>query len=403
MVEVCRMRMLMAGVLFVMAAQPIAAQTTRAEEARKAREAKAATSSKPTRGTLESILFRIEDSLILERVLNPPRGIFLRLGGIGEGAGFGVGPGYRYQTGAFDARVAAARSLKGYSIGEASLVLPGVVKDGAYAELYGRRRDFPQEDFFGVGPDSQVGRRSNFALEDTLGRVTGGIRRGGLTAGLGLGYLAPSVGPGTDKRVPSVETFFSPGSLPGFQAQPDFTILEPFVEFSHADPPLNPTSGGRYRASFARYGDRDLDRFSFTRWDIDLRQYIPMVHKTRTIALRTVVSSARPDQGHAVPFYLQPTLGGSYSLRGFRSFRFRDDGLAFAQAEYRWRINNFAAGALFYETGAVGRRLRDIKDLERDYGVGLRLGSRNGVAFRSDFAFGSGEGLRILLRFDNAF
>ncbi|HXG54213.1 MAG TPA: BamA/TamA family outer membrane protein [Vicinamibacterales bacterium] len=386
----------------VLMSPSVAAQTTRAEEDRKAREAKAATSSKPTRGKLESILFKVEDSLILERVLNPPRGIFLRLGGLGEGAGFGAGPGYRYQTGTFDARVSAARSLKGYSIGEASLLLPGLVKDGAYAELYGRRRDFPQEDFFGVGPDSQ-GQRLNFALEDTLGRVTGGIRRGGLTAGLGLGYLAPSVGPGTDKRVPSVETFFSPASLPGFQAQPDFAILEPFIEFSHADPPLNPTSGGRYRASFARYGDRDLDRFSFNRWDIDLRQYIPMVHKTRTIALRAVVSSARADQGHEVPFYLQPTLGGSYSLRGFRSFRFRDDSLAFAQAEYRWRINAFATGALFYETGAVARRLRDIKDLERDYGVGLRLGSRNGVAFRSDFAFGSGEGLRILLRFDNAF
>ncbi|MBA3297573.1 MAG: BamA/TamA family outer membrane protein [Acidobacteria bacterium] len=403
MLRVLPKRTLAALAAAALMSQPASAQSTRAEEDRKAREAKAAASSKPTRGKVEAALFKIEDSLIVERVLNPPRGIFLRLGGLGEGAGFGVGSGYRYQTGQFDARVSAARSLKGYSIGEASLLLPGVVKDGPYAEIYGRWRDFSQEDFFGLGARSQVDRQSNYSIEDTLGRVTGGVRRGGFTAGLALGYLAASIGSGTDKRTPSLETFFPPGSIPGFQAQPDFAILEPFVAFSSADPPLNPTSGRRYRASFARYGDRNLDRFSFNRWDIDLRQYVPLVHKTRTIALRAVVSSARPDKGHEVPFYLKPTLGGSYSLRGFRSFRFRDDSLAFMQAEYRWRINYFATGALFYETGAVARRLRDIRDLERDYGIGLRLGSRNGVAFRSDFAFGSGEGLRILLRFDNAF
>jgi len=104
-----------------------------------------------------------------------------------------------------------------------------------------------------------------------------------------------------------------------------------------------------------------------------------------------------------VPFYLLPTLGGSYSLRGFRSFRFRDRSLLLLQSEYRWRVNDFVHGAVFYETGAVGPQLSDLGGLRRDYGVGLRAGSRNGVAFRADVALGSGEGTRILIRFDNAF
>lgn len=57
---------------------------------------------------------------------------------------------------------------------------------------------------------------------------------------------------------------------------------------------------------------------------------------------------------------LQPTLGGGYTLRGFRTFRFRDRSVALAQAEYRWRINEFVTGALFYETGAVARRIGDL-------------------------------------------
>ena len=79
-----------------------------------------------------------------------------------------------------------------------------------------------------------------------------------------------------------------------------------------------------------------------------------------------------------VPFYLQPTLGGAYSLRGFRTFRFRDRSALLLQAEYRWRINEFVEGALFYDTGAVGPELGDIGKLERDYGFGLRAGSRAG-------------------------
>jgi outer membrane protein assembly factor BamA len=203
--------------------------------------------------------------------------------------------------------------------------------------------------------------------------------------------------------MPSVETIFSPASLAGFDAKPSFLVLEPFLAFGNADPPLNPTSGGRYTLTYRRLEDRDLERFSFGRWDFDARQYIPFLGETRTIALHAQVSSAEPDSGNVVPFYLLPTLGGSYSLRGFRTYRFRDRSLAFLQAEYRWRINDFVTGALFYDTGAVGPRLDDLGRLERDYGFGLRAGSRNGVAFRADVALGSGEGTRILVRFDNAF
>jgi hypothetical protein len=380
-----------------------AAQATRAEEARAQREAKARQVQPQKRGWLDATLFKVEDSLLIERVLFPPRGVHLRLGGVGEGAGFGVGPGFRYSTSQFDFRVSGAASLKRYAIGEAALLLPGVVRNGPYVELYGRWRDFPQEDFYGLGPTSLVEQRSNYALRDTLFRVTPGLRRGPLTAGIGVAALDARVGRGTDKLMPPVQDVFFADSLPGLEARPTFATVEPFVEYNYADPPLAPTRGGHYRLAFSQYNDRDLERFSFTRWDVDVRQYLPLFHETRTIALRAWVASADPEGGHDVPFYLQPTLGGAYSLRGVRTFRFRDRSALLLQAEYRWRINDFMTGALFYDTGAVARRLEDIENLERDYGVGIRLGGRTGVAFRADVAFGSGEGTRLLLRFNNVF
>src|SRR5687768_537702 len=175
--------------LLLLAAAPAAAQTTRADEARAQREAKARQLQPLKRGWLDSALYAVEDRLLIERVLFPPRGVHLRLGGIGEGAGFGAGPAFRYSTSQVDFRASAAASLKRYAIGEAAVLLPGVVRDGAYLEVYGRRRDFPQEDFFGLGPASSAEQRSNFALRDTLARVTPGLRRGPLTTGVGVGWL----------------------------------------------------------------------------------------------------------------------------------------------------------------------------------------------------------------------
>jgi hypothetical protein len=376
---------------------------TRAAELDGQREAKSRELKPPRRSRVERLLFKIEDDLVVERWLNPPRGFYLRLGGIGEGSGFGIGPGYRYSTGAFDMRVSAAGSMLGYAIGEASLLLPGRVKNGGFVELYARRRDFPQEDFFGLGPLSRVDERTNFALRDTLVRATAGARRGGFAAGVAGGYLDPSIGAGTDTRMPSTDAVFSPLDVPGLGEQTAFTLIEPFVEWSNADPPLNPLSGATVRSSLARYSDSDRDRYSFQRFDVDARAYLPLFQRTHTIALRTWISEARPESGHQVPFYLQPTLGGSYSLRGFRTFRFRDRSVALVQAEYRWRINELVTGALFFDTGAVAPRLGDLGTLERDYGFGLRAGGRNGVVFRADVALGSGEGARILVRFNNVF
>ena len=379
------------------------AQDTRAAELRAEREAKAAMLQPARRSGLEGLLFRIEDDALVTRLLAPPRGFHLRLGGVGEGAGFGVGPGYRYTTGAFAFSASAAGTIKRYGIAEASLLLPGDDRDGPFAALHVRRRDFPQQDFFGLGPDSDGDDRSNYALRDTLVSGAGGVRAGDFTAGARIAYLDVSIGRGTDTRMPSTEDVFNPSDIPGLLTRPTFTVVEPFAELDYADPPLNPTTGGRYRVTWSRHSDRELDRFSFDRWDVDLRQYVPLLHRARTLALRAWLASATPDDGHEVPFFLQPTLGGGYTMRGFRTFRFTDRSAAVLQAEYRWRINEFVTGALFYETGAVARRIEDLDSFEKDYGFGLRVGSRNGVAFRADVVFGSGEGTRLLVRFDNVF
>ncbi|MGH9196522.1 MAG: BamA/TamA family outer membrane protein, partial [Acidimicrobiia bacterium] len=248
--------------------------------------------------------------------------------------------------------------------------------------------------------------RTNFALRET--NVGGAVvvhPSYWLSIGERVEYLTPRIGRGTDPRFPSTELVFSEPQTPGLTAQPDFVRAETFVSIDYGDPPLNPRAGGRYRLSYQQYHDRDLDRFSFARFDVDFQQYVPFWKRHRTIVLRALASLSDADAGHEVPFYLQRTLGGAYSVRGFRAFRFRDRNLLLLQAEYRWEINPFVTGAIFYDAGKVAahREDLDLNDLERSYGFGLRLGSRAGVAIRAEAAFGSGEGTRFLLRFNNVF
>ena len=310
----------------------------------------------------------------------------------------------------FDFRTSAAASLKGYFIAEGSLRFPGTQSEdlytwanGPYVEVYARWRDSPQEDFYGLGPDSLEDDRSNFALRETFVRVTPAVRRGYLTAGVNLGYLDPSIGSGTDTSMPSTDEIFGPAEVPGLDAQPAFGVIEPFVEFATLDRAIDDRAGGRYRVTFTRYADRDLDQFSFNRGtSISGSSSRSCMTRTRSRSGRGR-RRATPSDGDSVPFYLQPTLGGSHSLRGYRTFRFRDRSALLMQAEYRWRINEFVTGALFYDTGAVAPALGDIGRLERDYGFGLRAGSRSTVAFRVDVAFGGREGTRFLVRFDDVF
>jgi outer membrane protein assembly factor BamA len=379
-------------------------------ESEQARLEKARAVTAQKRSPLERLIYKLDDDLLLDRVLDAPRGIYVRLGGIGEGAGFGVGPAYRYNTTRFDFKTSAAASMKEYFIGEASVRFPGTIGHneyfrprGPYLEFYGRRRDFPQEDFFGLGSDSQESQRSNYAQRDSFGQISAGWEKGLLKAGVGVGYLDVSIGAGTDTRMPSSTDIFSSEEMPGVSDPSQFVVIQPFLEFATVDRAVNDRSGGLYRFSVAQHRDQDVDRYSFVRWDADVRHYFSFVKNTRTIAFRAVAASTRPGADQEVPFYMQPTLGGARSLRGYRTLRYRDRSAVLLQAEYRWRINEFVTGALFYDTGAVGTSLGELGRFERNYGIGLRAGNRMGSAFRIDFAFGGREGNRLLIRFDDAF
>lgn len=402
-------------------AQPADRETRRevVQAARKAKAARAPRAAEETgNGGIRKLLDAIENRRFLSRIFGPSSGPYVKIGGFGQGGGFGGGPAWRFSSTHVDVDAAGGISLKEYRRAEAALQLRRSRGDWLTADVYTRWRDYPEEDFFGLGPDSRAASQTTFRLRDTLAEAGPTLQLGLVTADARVGYLDPRVAAGEDASLPLATEIFSPASLPGLGPQPDFWRYRASLELSYLNPAPDrsrteliylsperePHSGGRYTFQFERFEDRGAEQFGFQRTTLELLQIVPVLHDQRTLVARVLYSGATPEAGQQVPFYLQHTLGGAYTLRGFDYQRFRDRHLALFQVEYRWVVNAFLTAALFYDAGQVAPRA-DALALERfrdDYGFGLRFGWEQAVVLRTDFVFG-GEGRRLLVRLDRAF
>jgi hypothetical protein len=386
-------------------AAPLLAQDTRAEQLRRERAEKAAKLRPLERNRIEAVLFEIEDRRWMERLFNPPRGVFVRWGGLPEGAGVGAGPAARFSTHTVSVTGTSVITARKYWEIDGRIAFPRLADRHLFVEAGGRRRDFPQEDFYGLGPDSAESARTSYALRETSVDAVAGVLAGSwLTIAASVEHISPRIGAGGDRRVPSIDSLFGSDAAPGLDVQPDFVRSGALVRVDYIDAPFGSGLGGRYTASFGRFADQATGRYSFRRWDLDLQQFVPIVNNARSLALRAHIAELAPDAGGVVPFYLQPTLGGGYSLRGLPAYRLRDRSFVLFQAEYRWLANPFIAGAIFYDAGAVAPRLREVAfdDLTSDYGIGLRLGWMGTASLRTDLAFGP-DGPRLVFKFSNVF
>ena len=393
----------------LLAPAPLRAQEpeTRAEQLRRQREAKSERLEPPRVTGAERLLLALESGRLFERLLNPAEGWYPKIGNVTAGSGISFGPGYRH-TGLFgghvDASAFAAASFKQYWMLEGRMQLPRLADERVVLDLHAQRYDFPEQDFFGLGPDSLRQNDVVYGLKNTvLGVSTAYTPVRWLSLTGTVDRLDPRISaPLADG---SIRQRFSDVEAPGLDVQPAFVRYGAAVEVNHRGPRGNPRRGGRYTLRYQSYDDIDLNQFSFDRVDVDLQHYVPFLNERRVFAFRAMASASDARDGGRVPFYFQPTLGGPDDLRGFRRFRFRDENMILLQAEYRWEIFTAVDGALFYDTGKVASRVDDLdfRDLESNYGIGFRFGTRNGVFLRVEGAFGSSGGKHFVMRFGDVF
>lgn len=384
------------------------APATRAEEIEQARSRKAAELEPETVNRAEATFNFIKENKIVERITNGLAGLRIRLGGLITGSGFALGPEYLrrdLQHGNMIVRSSLRASLQRYYLVDAEVSFPKLADNHYFLNLYTVHRNYPSVNYYGPGASSHKSGRSDFLLEDTAADFTTGIKPfSKLKLGVTGGYLRVNVSRGRDTRLASAERLFSPATTPGIDRQSDFLRGGAFVQLDWRDIPGGPRHGGNYIADFRYFWDRRFNAYSFRRLDLEAQQYIGFFNQRRVIALRAKSSLSYANPGQRVPFYLQPTVGGSDDLRGFRPFRFYDDNLVVLNGEYRWEVFSGLDMALFYDTGKVFQRHSEwnLAHLEHSAGFGFRFNVRNDVFMRIDFGF-CREGFQAWLKFNNVF
>ena len=139
-------------------------------------------------------------------------------------------------------------------------------------------------------------------------------------------------------------------------------------------------------------GDKDIDWSKATNFVLKVRQ--PCGFGDLDLVSHIVASRAGSDS--TVPFYLQPTIGGSdidsrLSLRAWPDYRFRAPDALFVQTNYILPLYNIL---VFYDAGTVGPTFSSLSfaHLRQDAGFGVALSLQGRIAAQGYLAFGAGHG-----------
>lgn len=268
----------------------------------------------------------------------------------------------------------------------------------------GQYRNRPKELFYGIGPNVLKSSANDFLQEDILVQFIYRQRSSRVVAvGVDANYHSVDIRSGQNPALPNTDSLFTEKTLTGLANRGDFAEGAVFLRVQFLDHPGYPTRGN---LSFFRLGYNrsvDDDAFSNLRLTAISEQFLELFYD-RVVSLRLGTDWTVPVGDSGVPFYGLASIGGEELLRGFPRGRFRDRGVVFATATYKFPIWRVLNGFIFYETGRPFHHPRDFsfRDWKDSLGGGLRVWDQNGPVFEVLVARSS-EQLRLIFNFNTGF
>ena len=289
--------------------------------------------------------------------------------------------------------------------------------------------------FYGLGPNSLQSNISVFGMTQTIAGANAVVP---VVRSLNASLLGEVNGRFVDLRgnqsgsSPSIEQVFTEATAPGLATQPAFVQLGEGVRL---EPKLfNDHLQVDYLGQFQQFVAPSSSHYSFRRYTVDLDHTIPLyrnaasygprltngpdecaaslgatkcsaIQRNRegSLELRLFITESIASAGSVVPFYYQPTMGGSDInsnpwLSSYSDYRFRaPNALLFREAfEHSiWGPIGFAFSA---DQGKVAlvRNDVDFKHLAHSFSVGLTLRAGGLPALSLAFAFGGPEGTHTI-------
>lgn len=308
--------------------------------------------------------------------------------------------------------------------------------------------DLHSQDFYGLGPDSTLAGHAVYRQKETWVGVQGysplmslGNYFGILGATGQFKFLSPATGGVSESSLPSVRTVYGEAGAPSSTQNPNFVVAG--FGFDIRTPTSRPRVWEHHEAqiTYTHFSDLGSKQFSFQRLEgfaslsFDLSKPLPKPAPGRSlldqserswwrnalcmenarkgcdigsITTSTLVTTSYTSSGSAVPFYLQPTLGGADfegidTLRGFVDYRFRAPNRLLMQINFDKAVANLGVKGkpvgkyglyAFFDAGNVSASPGGLasRGLRTDAGVGASVSVQNKVVLRAYFGFGSGEG-----------
>jgi hypothetical protein len=367
-----------------LAALPATAQTTRAEQIDQEKAAKAADVEPEVREKGDLIVTKLENFLA-----PPPPSVHITFGTFRPAAGLAAGLAYSapvHERGLWT--TSAAWSVNNFKQVESAIEIPPLETDRVRVRSFVKWDDAPRLPFYGLGLGTSPADKVNYGLTSTeAGVEVEGRSARWFAYGIGTSHLDTDAGDATA----------SLSQVPGDGASPAWWHTTAYAAFDSRTSPGYTDSGALYRVAFHDYADRD-GPYDFTRTEVDLRQFVPILHNNWIVALQARANFTATADGNVIPFFMLPTIGGRDTLPGYSDYRFTDRNSLLLRSELRWTPLPVMDMAVFLDQGTVAPTARGlaVHDLKRGWGIGARIHGQTFTALRLEVAY-SGEGWRYNL------
>jgi hypothetical protein len=293
-----------------------------------------------------------------------------------SGGGFTLGAGYANYVSSYNfIDLRGSYTIKNYKRAEVEFVAPRLFKRRGHLSLLGGWREATQVGFYGIGNDTSKDARTNYLFQQPYGSALLTLfptRRFLMLRG-GAEFTQWKQEPGEGSS-PSVETVYTPAELPGLGAKVTYLHTQGTIGLDGRTSPGYTRRGAFIGATLHDYNDRDKN-LGFQMVEYEGIAHLPILRETWVLSLHARMQHTNEKDGQSTPFFMLPALGGGSSLRGYSSWRFRDQNSLLLQAEWRIMINRYLDLAFFYDAGKVAARTKDLDldGLKDDFGLGLRF------------------------------
>ena len=273
----------------------------------------------------------------------------------------------------------------------------------------------PEEDFYGIGPDTSFGEGTSYKMETT----TVGTRitydpKPTLGGNIYFDYKNVNITNGEDGGRGIIDTTFAPGSIPGL-AGDELLVFGSELHHDTRNQRELSTSGGLRRLGLAFDEGLGNSNARFMKYEAEVSQYFTVGSQRRVLAYHAYGEYNDELDHHEVPFHQMARLGGyglnpylSRTLRGYAENRFSDNAAIVMNVEYRyaiWESRNFRLDTVaFTDIGQVFNKFSKFQfgDFREGYGGGFRFSVANHMLLGVEAAHGD-EGTNFYVRSSTPF